>query len=106
MAAGLLVGLMMLGVFTGIAYQFIVITGEKQLRVTEQVVSAITPQMWIDGKILGISLLAFCHHRHVRGQRSRFRRSVSRVFGDGASRSRAEDRRASGSGSDCRYWSR
>ena len=58
-AAGLLVGLMMLGVFTGIAYQFVVITGEKQLRVTEQVVSAITPQMWIDGKILGISLLAF-----------------------------------------------
>ncbi len=58
-AAGLLLGLMMLGVFTGIAYQFIVITGEKQLRVTEQVVSAITPQMWIDGKILGISLLAF-----------------------------------------------
>lgn len=57
-AAGLLVGLMMLGVFTGIAYQFVVITGEKQLRVTEQVVSAITPQMWIDGKILGISLLA------------------------------------------------
>ncbi|MDA8020907.1 MAG: ABC transporter permease [Thermoanaerobaculia bacterium] len=59
-AAGLLVGLTMLGVFTGIAYQFIVITGEKQLRVTEQVVSAISPQMWIDGKILGISLLAFC----------------------------------------------
>ncbi len=57
--AGLLVGLMMLGVFTGIAYQFVVITGEKQLRVTEQVVSAISPQMWIDGKILGISLLAF-----------------------------------------------
>ncbi len=58
-AAGLLVGLTILGVFTGIAYQFVVITGEKQLRVTEQVVSAITPQMWIDGKILGISLLAF-----------------------------------------------
>ncbi len=58
-AAGLLVGLTILGVFVGIAYQFVVITGEKQLRVTEQVVSAITPQMWIDGKILGVSLLAF-----------------------------------------------
>ena len=58
-AAGLLIGLTILGVFIGIAFQFVVITGEKQLRVTEQVVSAITPQMWIDGKILGISLLAF-----------------------------------------------
>ena len=58
-AAGLLIGLMVLGVFVGVAYQFVVITGEKQLRVTEQVVSAISPQMWIDGKILGISLLAF-----------------------------------------------
>ncbi len=57
--AGVIASLMLLGVFTGIAYQFIVITGEKQLRVTEQVVSAISPQMWIDGKILGISLLAF-----------------------------------------------
>lgn len=58
-AAGLLIGLMMMGVFVGVAYQFVVITGEKQLRVTEQVVSAIPPQTWIDGKILGISLLAF-----------------------------------------------
>ncbi len=58
-AAGVLIGLTVLGVFTGIAFQFVVITGEKQLRVTEQVVSAISPQMWIDGKILGISLLAF-----------------------------------------------
>ncbi len=57
-AAGFIISLMMVGVFTGLAYQFIVITGEKQLRVTEQIVSAVKPQLWIDGKILGISLLA------------------------------------------------
>ena len=56
--AGVMIGLMMIGVFVGLAYQFVVITGEKQLRVTEQIVSAVTPQLWIDGKILGISLLA------------------------------------------------
>ena len=59
-AAGLIIGLMILGVFVGFAYQFVAITGEKQLRVTELIVSAVKPQMWIDGKILGISLLAFC----------------------------------------------
>jgi ABC-2 type transport system permease protein len=35
------------------------VTAEKQLRVTEQVVSAISPQTWIDGKILGLSAVAF-----------------------------------------------
>lgn len=81
-AAGLLVGLMMLGVFTGIAYQFVVITGEKQLRVTEQVVSAITPQMWIDGKILGLSLLAFFITATYVLSGLVFV-GLSRVFGDG-----------------------
>lgn len=51
--------IMMLGVFVGLAYQFVVITGEKQLRITEVLVSAIRPQTWIDGKIIGISLLSF-----------------------------------------------
>ncbi len=82
MAAGVLVGLMMLGIFTGIAYQFVVITGEKQLRVTEQVVSAITPQMWIDGKILGISLLAFFTTATYVVSGLVFV-LLSRVFGDG-----------------------
>jgi ABC-2 type transport system permease protein len=50
--------LMVLAVFLGNAYMFVGITGEKQLRVTEQVVAAISPQTWIDGKILGISALA------------------------------------------------
>ncbi len=50
--------LMLVGVMMGLTFQFVAITGEKQTRVTEQVVSAITAQTWIDGKILGISLVA------------------------------------------------
>ncbi len=56
--AGIFIGLMLLGVFFGLAYQFVAITGEKQLRITEVILSAITPQMWIDGKIIGITLLS------------------------------------------------
>lgn len=41
------------GVITGVSYLFTGITGEKQLRVTESVLSAISPQAWLDGKILG-----------------------------------------------------
>ncbi len=58
-AAGILIGMMLMGVFLGLAYQFTAITGEKQLRITEVIVSAISPQTWIDGKIIGISLLSF-----------------------------------------------
>ena len=46
--------LMLMTVFTGMSYIFVSITGEKQIRVTEQVVSAIPAQAWIDGKILGL----------------------------------------------------
>lgn len=49
-------GLMVLAVFLSFAYQFTAITGEKQLKITEQIVSAIRPQVWMDGKILGITL--------------------------------------------------
>ncbi|MGH7602096.1 MAG: ABC transporter permease, partial [bacterium] len=56
--AGLVIGVMLFGIFTGAAYQFVTITGEKQLRVTEMVISAVTPQQWIDGKILGVSAYA------------------------------------------------
>jgi ABC-2 type transport system permease protein len=51
-------GLMILAVFLSFAYQFTAITGEKQLRITEQIVSAISPQIWMDGKIFGITLTA------------------------------------------------
>jgi ABC-2 type transport system permease protein len=56
--AGVFIGLMLVGIFLGLAYQFVAITGEKQLRITEVIVSAISPQTWIDGKIVGISLLS------------------------------------------------
>lgn len=56
--AGIFIGLMLVGIFLGLAYQFVAITGEKQLRITEVIVSAISPQTWIDGKIVGISLLS------------------------------------------------
>lgn len=57
-AAGVIVCLMLFGTFVGAAYMFVAITGEKQLRVTEMVVSAVSPQEWIDGKILGVSAYA------------------------------------------------
>lgn len=47
--------LSVMGIFIGVGYVFISITGEKQNRVTEQVVAAIPPQSWVDGKILGLS---------------------------------------------------
>jgi ABC-2 type transport system permease protein len=56
-SAGLLF-LLGLGVFSGFGYMFTAITTEKQSRVTEQLLTLLTPQQWIDGKILGISL--FC----------------------------------------------
>ncbi|HEX2079701.1 MAG TPA: ABC transporter permease [Longimicrobium sp.] len=49
--------LSLMGVFVGVGYVFISITGEKQNRVTEQVVAAIPPQSWVDGKILGLSAI-------------------------------------------------
>lgn len=56
--AGIFIVLMLLGIFLGLAYQFLAITGEKQLRITEVIVSAISPQTWIDGKIMGLSFLS------------------------------------------------
>lgn len=46
--------LMLMAVFIGMSYVFTSVTAEKQIRVTEQVVSAIPAQAWIDGKILGL----------------------------------------------------
>lgn len=65
-------GLMVLTVFLCFSYQFIAITGEKQLKITEQIVSAISPQTWMDGKILGITLT---------GLSSMFTYSVMSVIG-------------------------
>jgi ABC-2 type transport system permease protein len=57
LTGGVLV-LTIVGLMTGMGFLFAGITGEKQQRVTEQVVSAIAPQRWVDGKILGLAGVA------------------------------------------------
>ena len=52
--AAMFLGLVIMSVFTGMAYLLTGITGEKQLRVTESITAIIPPQAWVDGKILGI----------------------------------------------------
>lgn len=44
------------GVFTGFGLMMMSITAEKQQRVTEQLLTIISPTQWMDGKILGITL--------------------------------------------------
>lgn len=58
MVSGGLLFLLSIGIFSGFGFMFTAITTEKQNRVTEQLLTLLTPQQWIDGKILGISL--FC----------------------------------------------
>jgi ABC-2 type transport system permease protein len=58
-AAAAFIGLTCLGVFLGMASFFAGITGEKTMRVTEQVIAAISPQTWVDGKLLGLTAAAF-----------------------------------------------
>jgi ABC-2 type transport system permease protein len=54
MVAAIFIGLVIMSVFTSMAYLLTGITGEKQLRVTESITAIIPPQAWIDGKIIGI----------------------------------------------------
>ena len=58
LVSGMFLFLLIIGIFSGFGYMFTGITSEKQNRVTEQLLTLITPSQWIDGKILGISL--FC----------------------------------------------
>src|SRR5690606_36279544 len=51
-----IVGIMLFAILTGTGLLFTAITGEKSQRVTEQIISAISPQSWIDGKVLGTGL--------------------------------------------------
>lgn len=57
----IVVGTMLLGLFLGFSYVFVAITGEKTQKVTESVLAAITPQEWIDGKILGLTLVVLAN---------------------------------------------
>jgi ABC-2 type transport system permease protein len=52
-----IVCLMMIVLFSTISYLMIGISGEKQARVTEVVVSAIRAESWMDGKILAFTLI-------------------------------------------------
>jgi ABC-2 type transport system permease protein len=58
LVSGMLLFLLIIGIFSGFGYLFTGITSEKQNRVTEQLLTLITPAQWMEGKILGISL--FC----------------------------------------------
>ena len=49
--------LMMTVIFIAGSYAIIGISGEKQARVTEVIVSAISPQAWMDGKIFAFSVI-------------------------------------------------
>ena len=55
------VALMMLGLFVGFSYVFVAITGEKTQRVTESLLSAVSPQEWIDGKIAGLTTVVLAN---------------------------------------------
>lgn len=57
-AAFAALGFTLIGLFSGIGYIFSSVTGEKQNRLSEQVISAIAPQTWIDGKILGLAAVS------------------------------------------------
>jgi ABC-2 type transport system permease protein len=48
---------LMTSLFVTSAYMAIGVTGEKQARVTEVIVSAIRPQSWIDGKIAAFTVI-------------------------------------------------
>lgn len=51
----LILGAGLLVLFNGFATLFAGITGEKQQRITEQVIAMVAPQTWMDGKILGLA---------------------------------------------------
>jgi ABC-2 type transport system permease protein len=50
--------LLFVGLTTAFGYLLMSITGEKQQRVTEQLYAIVTPQQWMDGKVLGHSFSA------------------------------------------------
>ena len=50
--------LLFIGLSTAFGQVLISITGEKQQRVTEQLYAIVTPQQWMDGKVLGHSFSA------------------------------------------------
>jgi ABC-2 type transport system permease protein len=68
--------------FTGFATLFTGITGEKQQRITEQMIAMVSPQTWMDGKILGLAGAATVGAAIFFGGGSLVLRAVP-LFGDG-----------------------
>lgn len=56
-AMGVLI-LLLVGLSAAFGQVLISVTSEKQQRVTEQLIAIVTPQQWMDGKVLGHSLSA------------------------------------------------
>lgn len=54
-AVAAILGLGLLILFSGFGTMFVGITSEKTQRVTEQIVAMVPPQVWMDGKILGLA---------------------------------------------------
>lgn len=54
--AMVVLGLMLFALFNSFAYYFASITSEKQQRVCEQILSVVPAQVWVDGKIAGLTL--------------------------------------------------
>jgi ABC-2 type transport system permease protein len=79
-SAVIFITLVLIGVLSGISYLFAGVTGEKQLRVTEQVIAAISPQTWMDGKILGLSAMALVSVLNLGGG-ALLAALVSKLFG-------------------------
>ena len=53
--ATIMIGLGLVVLFSGFGSLFAGITGEKQQRITEQMLSMVQPQVWMDGKIIGLA---------------------------------------------------
>jgi ABC-2 type transport system permease protein len=70
------------GIMTGAQYLFTGITGEKQLRVTDAILSAIAPGAWLDGKILGQLGVAMVGIANTIGSLTVLGGGVLLVFGD------------------------
>ena len=52
----IILGAVVMSLMAGFGLMMMSITAEKQQRVTEQLLTLMTPQTWMDGKILGITL--------------------------------------------------
>lgn len=79
-----ILGLGLMVLFSGFSTLFIGITGEKQQRVTEQMVAMVSPQTWMDGKILGLAGAAAVGTGFMLASGLLLLRAIPTVFGRAA----------------------